>query len=146
MAEAAAVVHTAAARAVDIPAVGHTAGVEGIPVVQYIAVAGYIGVAGYIAVATDTAATDTVGVMDIAAATAITATVDIPGGEWAGDMARITQAITMAPITTPTIHIRHIPRPTSPNTHPSAVGLDIPGTPMAVIRLSRPHLSAINGM
>ncbi len=140
MAEAVAVVvPTEAARAADFPAVGDTevaveviAVVEDTPAVRYIAVED-------IAVATDTA---TAAAMDIAVATDIaaatdtptTATVDIPIGE-VGDMPRITQATTMVPITTPTIPTRHIPRPTSPSTHPSAAGLHRPDTLTEVILL-----------
>ena len=138
----AAAARTAAARAA-IPAAGDTAvvvpigGVEDTPAAQFIAVAD-------IAVATATAATHTGAVTDIAAATVITATADIPGGESAGAMARITRATTMAPITIPTMPTRHIPRRTSRSTHPSAVGLHIPDTGMAVIQLSRRHMSALS--
>ncbi len=113
----AALVPTAAARAVDFPV--DTAVVEAIPAVRYIAVED-IAVATAMAATGTAEAMDTVAVMDIAAVTATTATHTRIGE--LGATQRITQAIITVPITTPTIPTRRIPRPTSPSTHPLAAG------------------------
>ena len=52
-----------------------------------------------------------------------TTAMDTPGGESAGVWCVLPRATTTARITTPTIPTRHIPRRTSPSTHPSVAGL-----------------------
>ena len=133
----------AAARVADFPAVADTVVVQFMVVAELIGVVEDITAAELIAVAMGTAATDIAATDTDTAAmdTDTTATAGIPIGESAGDMPGITQAITTAPITTRIIPTRHIPRPTSSSTRPSAAG---PLT--AVTRSPRLRMSASNGL